>query len=233
MTAPATVEIKDDIAIITMDDGKANAINPPMLEALHACLDQAEKDAKAVIITGREGRFSGGFDLKLMMSLPGHEVKALVDGGGGLALRLYTFPMPVIAACSGHAVAMGCFILLSCDIRVGTSGAFKIGANETAINMVLPIFASELVKARVADDYKTRSMIFAELFDPETAREAGYLDEVVAADTLLATARQAADSLKGLTGSSLTGNKLLLREATIATIKASLPDYSTPAARSR
>ncbi len=224
MTAPATIEINDEIAIITMDDGKANAINPPMLEALNACLDQAEKDAKVVIITGREGRFSGGFDLKLMMSLPGDQVKALVDGGGKLAHRLYSFPMPVIAACNGHGVAMGCFILLSCDVRIGTAGAFKIGANETQINMVLPIFASELVKARVADDFKTRSMVFGELFDPETAAKAGYLDRVVDADALLKTAKATAEAIKPLSGSSLTGNKLLLRETTLATIKASLPD---------
>lgn len=224
MTAPATIEITDEIAVITMDDGKANAINPPMLEALNACLDEAEKDAKVVVITGREGRFSGGFDLKLMMSLPGEQVKALVDGGGKLAHRLYSFPMPVIAACNGHGVAMGCFILLSCDVRIGTAGAFKIGANETQINMVLPIFASELVKARVADDFKTRSMVFGELFDPETAMKAGYLDRVVDADALLATAKATAEAIKPLSGSSLTGNKLLLREQTLATIKASLPD---------
>lgn len=223
MTAPATIEIKDDIATITMDDGKANAINPPMLEALNACLDEAEKTAKVVIITGREGRFSGGFDLKLMMSLPGEEVKALVDGGGKLAHRLYSFPMPVIGACNGHGVAMGCFILLSCDVRIGTAGAFKIGANETQINMVLPIFASELVKARVADDYKTRSMVFGELFDPNTAVKAGYLDLVVEAGDLLDTAQAQAEAIKPLSGSSLTGNKLLLREETLATIKASLP----------
>lgn len=224
MTAPATIEITDEIAVITMDDGKANAINPPMLEALNACLDQAEKDAKVLVITGREGRFSGGFDLKLMMSLPGAEVKALVDGGGKLAHRLYSFPMPVIAACNGHGVAMGCFILLSCDVRIGTEGAFKVGANETQINMVLPTFASELVKARVADDFKTRSMVFGELFDPETAKQAGYLDQVVAADALLSTAKATAEAIKPLSGSSLTGNKLLLRETTLANIKASLPD---------
>lgn len=223
MTAPATIEIKDEIATITMDDGKANAINPPMLEALHACLDRAEKEAKVLIITGREGRFSGGFDLKLMMSLPGHEVKALVDGGGKLAHRLYSFPMPVIAACNGHGVAMGCFILLSCDVRIGTAGAFKIGANETQINMVLPIFASELVKARVDDAYKTRSMVFGELFDPETAVKAGYLDSVVDASSLAATAQAHAEAVKPLSGSSLTGNKRLLRETTLANIAASLP----------
>ncbi len=224
MTAPATLEIKDEIAILTMDDGKANAINPPMLEALHACLDRAEKEAKVLIITGREGRFSGGFDLKLMMSLPGDEVKALVDGGGKLAHRLYSFPMPVIAACNGHGVAMGCFILLSCDVRIGTAGAFKIGANETQINMVLPIFASELVKARVDDEYKTRSMVFGELFDPETAVKAGYLDMVVEAGALHPTAMGHAEAIKPLSGSSLTGNKRLLREETLANIKASLPD---------
>lgn len=224
MSAPATIEIKDEIAILTMDDGKANAINPPMLEAFNACLDQAEKDAKVLIITGREGRFSGGFDLKLMMSLPGPEVKALVDGGGKLAHRLFSFPMPVISACNGHGVAMGSFILLSSDVRIGTAGAFKIGANETQINMVLPIFASELVKARVDPSYLTRSMVFGELFDPETAVKAGYLDRVVEADALLATAKATADALKPLSGPSLTGNKRLLRETPLATIAASLPD---------
>lgn len=223
MSAPATIEIKDEIATITMDDGKANAINPTMLEALNACLDQAEKEAKVLILTGREGRFSGGFDLKLMMSLPGEEVKALVDGGGKLAYRLFNFPMPVISACNGHGVAMGCFILLSSDVRIGTAGAFKIGANETQINMVLPIFASELVKARVATDYLTRSMVFGELFDPDTAIKAGYLDQVVEADALMATAQGFAEGLKPLSSPSLTGNKRLLREETLATIKASLP----------
>lgn len=223
MTAPATLKIENEIAILTMDDGKANAINPPMLEALHACLDEAEKEAKVLIITGREGRFSGGFDLKLMMSLPGDQVKALVDGGGKLAHRLYSFPMPVIAACNGHGVAMGCFILLSCDVRIGTAGDFKIGANETQINMVLPIFASELVKARVADDYKTRSMVFGELFDPETAVKAGYLDQVVDAEKLYATAIAHAEAVKPLSGSPLTGNKRQLRQETLANIAASLP----------
>ena len=223
MTAPATIKIENEIATITMDDGKANAINPPMLEALHACLDEAEKNAKVVIITGREKRFSGGFDLKLMMSLPGEQVKALVDGGGKLAHRLYSFPMPVIGASTGHGVAMGCFILLSCDLRIGAEGDFKIGANETQINMVLPIFASELVKARVADDYKTRSMVFGELFGPEDARKAGYLDMVVSPHAVLATALKYAEGIKPLSGTSLTGNKLLLRETTLANIKASLP----------
>lgn len=224
MTAPATVEIKDDIAVITMDDGKANAINPPMLAALHACLDTAEAEAKAIILTGRPGRFSAGFDLKLMASSPGEEVKALVDNGGVLAHRLYSFPKPVIAACNGHGIAMGCFILMSCDVRIGTLGEFKLGANETQINMVLPIFAEALLRARVPQHMLTKTGIIGHLYDPESAIEAGFLDQVVPADALADTAMAHAKALAPFSGSAYTGNKRLLRAGTLETIAASLPN---------
>jgi len=215
---PATIEIKDNIAIITMDDGKANAINPAMLDALEAALDTAEKDAKAVVITGRENRFSGGFDLKMMMGSPPEEVIALVKRGGRLALRLYQFPMPIVIACTGHAVAMGCFILLSSDVRIGSAGPFKIGANESAINMVLPVFALELLKARISPRHLTHAAINANLFDPEGAVEAGYLDQVVAPENVLDTAIAAATALSVLTGPAYHSNKKLIRKHTLDTI---------------
>ena len=215
---PATIEIKDNIAIITMDDGKANAINPAMLDALEAALDTAEKDAKAVVITGRENRFSGGFDLKMMMGSPPEEVIALVKRGGRLALRLYQFPMPIVIACTGHAVAMGCFILLSSDVRIGSAGPFKIGANESAINMVLPVFALELLKARISPRHLTHAAINANLFDAEGAVEAGYLDQVVAPENVLDTAIAAATALSVLTGPAYHSNKKLIRKHTLDTI---------------
>ena len=215
---PATIEIKDNIAIITMDDGKANAINPAMLDALEAALDSAEKDAKAVVITGRENRFSGGFDLKMMMGSPPEEVMALVNRGGRLALRLYQFPMPIVIACTGHAVAMGCFILLSSDIRIGSAGPFKIGANESAINMVLPVFAQELLKARLSPRHLTHAAINANLFDPDGAVEAGFLDKVVAPGDVLAAAIAAATALSALTGPAYHSNKKLIRKHTLETI---------------
>jgi len=219
---PATIEIKNDIAIITMDDGKANAINPAMLGALEAALDTAEKDAKAVIITGRDGRFSGGFDLKMMMGSPPEEVMELVKRGGRLALRLYQFPMPIVIACTGHAVAMGCFILLSSDVRIGAKGPFKIGANESAINMVLPVFALELLKARISPRHLTHAAINANLFDPEGAVEAGYLDKVLAPDDVLSTAIAAATALSVLTGPAYHSNKKLIRKHTLDTIAPSV-----------
>ena len=185
-------------------------------------LDTAEKDAKAVVITGRDNRFSGGFDLKMMMGSPPEEVIALVKRGGRLALRLYQFPMPIVIACTGHAVAMGCFILLSSDVRIGSAGPFKIGANESAINMVLPVFALELLKARISPRHLTHAAINANLFDPEGAVEAGYLDKVVAPENVLDTAVAAATALSVLTGPAYHSNKKLIRKHTLDTITPSV-----------
>lgn len=208
----ATIKIENDIALITMDDGKANAISPAMIASLNAALDTAEKEAKAVVLMGRPDRFSAGFDLKVIMGAAPEDVRALVNGGGALALRLFTLPMPVVAACTGHGIAMGCFLLLASDKRFGVPGPYKIGANETQIGMTLPVFALELCKARLNPQYMTESVINGTLFDPEEAVKAGYLDKVVPADQLLAEAMAEATRLAALPGGALAGNKRILRK---------------------
>ncbi len=220
----ATLKIEDDIAVITMDDGKANAINPAMLEALHTCLDEAEKNAKTVVLTGREKRFSGGFDLKVLLETTQEEAMGLVNDGGKLALRLYDFKLPVIAACTGHAVAMGSFILLASDLRIGAAGDFKLGANETVIKMVIPVFATELMQARLSSAYLQHSAIFGQLFDPASAVKAGYLDMAVEPEAVMATAMNYARGLTQISGPSLTGNKRLIRKDTLERMTASLKD---------
>ena len=215
---PAKIEINDEVAIITMDDGKANAINPTMLTALNACLDEAEASAKAVVLTGRPERFSAGFDLKLMASSPPDEVVSLVKAGGRLALRLHQFKTPVIVASTGHAIAMGCFILLASDLRIGADGPYKVGANETVINMVLPVFALELLKARIPARFLTQSAINGQLYSPHEAVATGFLDEVTAPDKVLETALQHAHALKAISGPAYHSNKKLIRKATLDAI---------------
>jgi enoyl-CoA hydratase len=214
----ATLKIENDIALITMDDGKANAINPAMVASLNAALDTAEKEAKAVVLMGRTDRFSGGFDLKMMMGSSPEDVRTLVMSGGALALRLFTLPMPVIAACTGHGIAMGCFLLLASDKRYGIPGPYKIGANETQISMVLPVFALELCKARLNPQYMTESVINGTLFDPEEAVKAGYLDKVVPADQLFTEAMAEATRLAALPAGAFAGNKRQLRKPVADTI---------------
>jgi enoyl-CoA hydratase len=188
-------ELRDSVAVISMDDGKANAISPAVIGALHACLDRAEREAAAVLFTGRDRRLSAGFDLNVMTSSV-DSMRALVTTGAELLLRLYLFPRPLVVACNGHALAMGALLLLVADARVGAAGDFKIGLNEVSIQMPLPVFAMELARARLSKRHFTAAVTQAHIYDPHAAIDAGYLDATAAPehlfDVALASARQLA-----------------------------------------
>ena len=218
----ATVEITNDIALIRMDDGKANAINFEMIAALNAALDTAEAEAKAIVLSGRDGRFSGGFDLNAFASLGAEGVYKLLDAGAELLLRLYGGPLPVVAACTGHAIAMGVFILNACDTRVGTAGEYKIGANEAITGMNLPIFAMELARDRLSPQHLTRAMVQGFIYNPQGAVEAGYLDTLAEADKVEAKALGVAGQLAQLPGTAYAWNKRAIRKGTLERIRASL-----------
>lgn len=219
---PVSLTIENDVALIRMDDGKANAINFDMLAALNDALDKAEAGAKAIVLAGRDGRFSGGFDLKAFATIGADGVAKMLDQGGELLLRLYGGPLPVVAACTGHAIAMGTFILLACDTRVGTDGDFKIGANETINGMNLPIFALELARARLSPAHMTRAMVQAFIYDPKGAVEAGFLDITVAPDAVEAQALAIAGQLAMLPTGAYAWNKNAMRKATLDRIRASI-----------
>jgi enoyl-CoA hydratase len=218
----ATVQITNDIALIRMDDNKANAMNFDMLAALNAALDTAEAEAKAIVLTGREGRFSGGFDLNAFASLGADGVYKLLDAGAELLLRLYGGPLPVVAACTGHAIAMGVFILHACDTRIGTAGDYKIGANEAITGMNLPIFAMELARDRLNPSHLTRAMIQGNIYNPQGALEAGYLDLLAPADEVEVKALAVASQLAQLPAPAYAWNKNAIRKATLDRIRASL-----------
>ena len=218
----ATVEIQNDVALIRMDDGKANAINFEMVAALNDALDKAEAGAKAIVLAGREGRFSGGFDLKAFANLGPDGVYKLLDAGAELLLRLYGGPLPVVAACTGHAIAMGVFILNACDTKVGAAGEYKIGANEAVTGMNLPVFAIELARDRLSPAHLTRAMIQGFIYNPEGAVEAGYLDMLAEPDKVEATAVAVAGQLAQLPGKAYAWNKRAVRKATLDRIRASL-----------
>jgi enoyl-CoA hydratase len=218
----ATIEVANDIAMIRMDDNKANAINFEMIAALNAALDTAEAEAKAIVLTGREGRFSGGFDLNAFASLGPDGVYKLLDAGAELLLRLYGGPLPVVAACTGHAIAMGVFILHACDTRIGTAGDYKIGANEAITGMNLPIFAMELARDRLHPAHLTRAMVQGFIYNPEGAVEAGYLEMLAPANEVEAKALAVAGQLAQLPAAAYAWNKKAIRKATLDRIRASL-----------
>ena len=188
--------LSDDIAVLTINDGKANALSSKVIEALDSGLDRAAEEAKAVVLAGRPGMLSAGFDLGVMQSSP-DAMRNLVTEGATFLLRLFSFPKPVVVACTGHAMAAGGLLLLAADSRIGVYGEFKIGLPEVSIGMPLPIFGVELSRNRLAAPFLERATAQAEIFDPETALLAGFLDRLSAAamviDDALATATRLAD----------------------------------------
>jgi len=142
-------ELNDSIATITLDDGRVNVLSPRMLSDINGALDRAEADDAIVVLAGRPGVFSAGFDLKILRA-GGDEALAMLRAGFELAARVLSFPKPVVVACSGHAIAMGVFLLLSGDYRVGAAGPYKITANEVAIGLTMPRTAVEICRQRLA-----------------------------------------------------------------------------------
>ncbi len=213
-----TYSLDGSTAVITMDDGKANALSTAMLDQLTAALDRAEGEAKAIVLAGRPERFCAGFDLKVMMSGPANAV-ALLTKGGELLMRLYAAKVPLVIACSGHALAGGALVVLTGDARIAAAGAFKIGLNEVAIGLPLPVLALELARDRIVKRELDRATLMAQIYDPEAARLAGWVDTVVPADELLATAKAEAARLGALASQAYRATKQRLRAATIATIR--------------
>jgi enoyl-CoA hydratase len=177
-SASVSYTLDGDIAVITIDDGKANAISHEILVAAEAALHRGRTEAKAIAIVGREGKFSAGFDLNTMRAGP-QQARDLLQAGAEFGHSVYTSPVPVVIGCTGHALAMGAILLFCADVRIGAAGAYKIGMNEVAIGMPVPRFAIELARDRLTRRHLNEAVSLAGVFSPEQAVEAGYLDAVV------------------------------------------------------
>jgi enoyl-CoA hydratase len=214
-------EHNEGIATIKMDDGKVNALGIPMLRELHAAFDRAEEDNAIVILTGREGRFSAGFDLKVFSDTP-EQLPEMLTLGANLCERILTFPRPVITACTGHAVAAGCFIQLPADLRLGTDGPFQIGLNEVKIGLTMPRFVIELARSRLTPSHFDRAVNSAVMYTPADAVRAGFLDSTISAVELQPAALNAAKELSGLNAEAHRATKLKSRAVLIDAVHAAI-----------
>ena len=194
----ATLTTEGDVSIITLNDGKANVFSPEMSSTVSNLLDQVPGDKGSLVITGRTGIFSAGFDLKIISSGDADAVAAMVKTGFTLLARIYNFPRPVIAACSGHSVALGAFLLCCADYRLGAKGQFIVQANETRNNMSIPTPILEISKSRISKTHWYRAILNAEAYPVEKAIEPGYLDEVTEPDNLMIRAMEVANDLASL-----------------------------------
>ena len=211
-------QLENKVAVVRMDDGKANALSYEMIDALLGALDRAEREASAMVLAGRPDRFCAGFDLRVMMSGVDKAV-AMLTRGGGLLLRLYAARVPLVIACTGHALAGGALVVLTGDLRIGAAGAFKIGLNEVAIGLPVPVLAMELARDRLVPTELAKATLMAQIYAPDAAATAGWLDEVVPADQVIARATAEAARLGALSKTAFRDTKDRLRGATIEDIR--------------
>lgn len=221
MGSLVSYELSDGVATITMDDGKANALSLAMLAEINEALDQTIADDAVVVLTGRPGIFCGGFDLRVLRA-GGDDAAQMLEDGFELALRLLEFPSPVLIACNGHAVAMGAFLLLSVDYRVGVDGPYKLVANEVAIGMTMPWAAIEICRQRLSPAHFSRVVNLAETFSPRDGVAAGFLDRVVEEAELFSCAALLASEFAGLDRVAHESTKLRSRELALAAIQEGL-----------
>lgn len=221
MDGLVTYTLDGTVATIAMDDGKVNALSPQMLAELNGAFDRARGDGAGVILTGRPGTFSAGFDLKVLRAGGADAVDMLITGFR-LSEKILSFPLPVVVACTGHAVAMGSFLLLSGDHRIGAAGDFRIVANEVAIGLTMPYTAVEICRQRLTPAAFNRAVLLAETFSPDDAVAAGFLDQVVAADRLAGTARDAATRFSQLNADAHTASKARTRAQALDAIAAGI-----------
>src|SRR5680860_1384478 len=220
-TSPLTYDLADSIATITMDDGKANVMSLTMLEALADAFDRAEADRAVVVLTGRHGLFSAGYDLAVFDAGAAEIVRTL-RAGGDIVHRIMSFPFPVVASCTGHAIAQGAFTLLAADVRIGAAGAFKIG-------LTIPHYGIEAARMRLTPAWCNHATITGAFYSPPDALVAGFLDRVVEAESLHDQTQSEARRLAGIDMTAHAATKLRVRASAIRAVRDGI-DREFPAA---
>ncbi len=228
MTDLATYSRNGAVGTVTMDDGKANVMSAAMLNALHAAFDQAERDKAVTILKARGRHFSGGFDLSVFARGGAQDQYLMVKAGAELALRLLSFPTPVVAACQGNAVPMGAVLIMASDHRIAAEGDYRIGMNEVAIGLTVPRFAIEIARQRLTPAYFSRTVVTGEMFGPAEAVAAGFFDRLVPADQLEQAAEAAALALARINLAAHAATKARARGAVIGLIRRMIDEDITP-----
>jgi enoyl-CoA hydratase len=228
MSEPLSYERVGRSARIRMDDGKVNVMNVGMLSALHRAFDRAAAESAIVVLSGRETIFSAGFDVKVFSAGDAEGSRTMVRLGAELALKVLAFPTPVITVATGHAYPMGAFLMLAADWRIGSEGEWRTGLNEVQIGLTVPLFALEVARQRLIPAYFSRTAVTGEMYGPEEARTAGFLDQVVSRADLAAAVDAAVERMGQLDFAAHAATKRRARAGAIAAVRAAIDDEFVP-----
>lgn len=216
--SPISLNIENSIAHISMDDGKVNALSFQLIADLAAALDEASK-SELVLLSGNAKVFCAGFDLKVIQGPP-KEATKLMRAGVDLFTQIFDYPKPVVAACTGHAIAGGAILLMCADYRVGPDNPeISIGLNEVSIGMVVPPFLIEIANARLAKERLHESLNLAKLYSPEDAKNVGFLDTLTKDSVVETAMKESQGFVENLDSEAFQKTKKRLRGATSDTLR--------------
>ncbi len=210
-----------DVAVITMDDGRANAMNPTFLGELNGCLDQSS-GAAAILIAGRAGNFSGGLDLKLLPTLSSEGRREAVELFTTVMMRIWEFPRPTVAAVTGHALAGGAILALTADIRYFLAGGYRFGLIEVPMGVPLPGFAIEMASSVVSGVTLTELVAHGRTYTSDETFAAGIAQATYPAERLLEAGLERASQLAKLPGDAYASTKARMRADSLRRARAAV-----------
>jgi enoyl-CoA hydratase len=217
-----STEIRDNVAIVTLDDGKANALSSPFMSAASDALSAAARTSGAVVVVGRQGFFSGGLDIKLMPTLSHLERCEMVRDLGKLLLTAFLLPRPLVAAVSGHALGGGCLLALAADVRIAADAKLKFGLNEVGIGVPVPSFGVEIARASIPSQWLIEAALHATVYTPQEAHARGIIESLHTPDTLLEAARTRAAKIATFAGGAYEATKRRIREQAVSNVQSGL-----------
>jgi enoyl-CoA hydratase len=216
------LERRGTVAVARLDHGKVQALDVDLLDALIGVLDEIElSDARAVVLTGTGSVFSAGVDLRQVLGGGADYLDRFVPRLTSAFERLFSYPLPVVAAVNGAAVAGGCVMACACDRRMVAAGA-RIGATELVVGVPFPVSALEILRSACGDSIE-EVILGGRLYEAEEGRAVGLVDEVVPAADLLDHAVDAASGLGSLEPAAFRLAKAQLRRPALERIAADGP----------
>jgi len=214
------LDVSAQVAVLSMRAGKANAIGTAFLDRLSDRLDALEASgARALVLTGEGRAFSAGLDLPEVSGMDRPALERFIRHFSEVMLRIFTLPLPVVAAVNGHAIAGGCVLAMQADVRLAAQGDHRLGLNEVQLGLGLPALVVETLRCQVPATSLGPVALEGRLLGPEDARALGLVESVVPAAELLARAGERAAGLAALPAPAFREIKRALRAPAVAAIR--------------
>ncbi|MGI9414374.1 MAG: enoyl-CoA hydratase/isomerase family protein [Hyphomicrobiales bacterium] len=231
MTDPLiNIEQNDGVVTLRLTRKPANALDIGFLEDIDAALAGLDAEAgwRVLVVTGTDGVFSAGVDLKKLPALDGAAQDRIIHALNRLYTRLYGLSRPTIAAVNGHAIAGGLVLALACDYRIAASQPARFCLTEVQVGVAFPVSALEIARMELAPHLCRNFLLFGGTIDPEAAHSGGIVDELVAPADVMTRARDKAEELKTIPPGGYAAIKAQLREPALTRMRAAVDKNEEP-----